>query len=181
MSAPGPGAADASGSDPDGRAARVGERMWAEDAASRALGMRLEHVGPGTARLALAVEARHANGLGTCHGGILFALADTAFAFACNARGARAVAQRCSIDFVAPARVGDALVASAREVHLAGRSGVYDVEVRRVAGAGGSEGGGEGEGQGGDEGAGEGGGALIALFRGNSRTVPGHHLEEDAR
>ncbi len=136
------------------RAARVGELMWAGDAASRELGMTLESVAPGTARLALTVEPRHANAHGTCHGGILFALADSAFAFACNARNVRAVAQRCSIDFVAPARVGDALVASARERHLEGRSGVYDVDVRTADGR------------------------LVALFRGGSRTVAGQHYDE---
>ena len=155
-----------SGLDPQGRAERVAELMWAEDAASRELGLSLEGVGPGTARCALTVEPRHANGHGTCHGGILFALADTAFAFACNAANARAVAQRCTIDFVAPARVGDALVAEAREVHVAGRSGVYDVEVRRRAGPDGDDR------DGGDD------GALIALFRGASRTVSGRHFEE---
>ena len=145
---------DASG--PQVLAERVAELMWAGDEASRALGMTLDAVGPGAARCSLTVEARHVNGVGTCHGGILFALADTAFAFACNAGNARTVAQRCTIDFVAPARVGDALVAEAREVATAGRSGVYDVEVRR-AGADGADG-------------------LVALFRGASRAVSGHHV-----
>ena len=154
MSATGPDPSHGPESDARERAARVGELMWAADAASRELGMRLDDIGPGTARCSLTVEASHANGLGTCHGGILFALADSAFAFACNGHGPRAVAQRCSIDFVSPARVGDALVASARERHAAGRSGIYDVEVRRADGT------------------------TVALFRGNSRTVSGHHLEE---
>jgi acyl-CoA thioesterase len=116
-------------------AAEVGEAMYARDAASQALGMALEEVRPGSARLRMTVRADMVNGHGTCHGGLVFALADSAFAFACNSHDVVTVAAGCSIDFLAPASEGDELVAVAEERFREGRLGVYDVEVRRADGA----------------------------------------------
>ena len=120
--------------------------MWAADAASQGLGMALEDVGPGQARMAMTIEPRMLNGLGACHGGFIFALADSAFAFACNSRGHQAVAQTCTITYLRPARGGERLVATARELALAGRSALYDVQVAGPAG-------------------------IVAEFRGQSRQV----------
>jgi acyl-CoA thioesterase len=106
--------------------------------------MALEEIRPGYARLRMTVRADMLNGHGACHGGLVFALADSAFAFSCNSRGVLTVAAGCSIEFLAPAREGDELVAEARERSLEGRTGVYDVDVRRA------------------------GGDLVALFRGRS-------------
>ena len=120
--------------------------MWAGDQASAGLGMTLDHVAPGCARLSMTVQPRMLNGHGTCHGGFIFALADSAFAFACNTGGMASVAAHCSISFLRPARGGDALVASAEERQREGRSGIYDVRVTC-------------------------GDAVIAEFRGHSRTT----------
>jgi acyl-CoA thioesterase len=111
------------------RAERSAAAMWATDAASQGLGMVLEDVGPGLARMAMTVEPRMLNGLGMCHGAFIFAIADSTFAFACNSRNQRAVAQTCTITFLASAQLGERLVATAREVALAGRSGLYDIRV----------------------------------------------------
>ena len=119
---------------PEETAAAVGEAMWERDRASQALGMALEEVRPGYARLRMTVRVDMLNGHGACHGGLVFALADSAFAFACNSRGVLTVAAGCSIEFLAPAREGDELVAEARERSLEGRTGVYDVDVRRTDG-----------------------------------------------
>jgi acyl-CoA thioesterase len=120
---------------PEETAAAVGEAMYARDRASQALGMRLEEMRPGYARLRMTVRADMLNGHGTCHGGLVFALADSAFAFACNSRGVRTVAAGCAVEFLAPAHEGDELVAVARERSLQGRTGVYDVDVTRAEGA----------------------------------------------
>ena len=119
---------------PEETAAAVGEAMWERDRASQALGMALEEVRPGYARLRMTVRVDMLNGHGACHGGLVFALADSAFAFACNSRAVLTVAAGCSIEFLAPAREGDELVAEARERSLEGRTGVYDVDVRRADG-----------------------------------------------
>ena len=105
--------------------------MWAQDAASQAMGMALDSVRPGYARLTMRVRDDMVNGHRICHGGFVFALADSAFAFACNSYGHAAVAQDCDIVFVAPARLGDVLTAEAIERHRFGRNGIYDVTVRR--------------------------------------------------
>ncbi|WUH95573.1 hydroxyphenylacetyl-CoA thioesterase PaaI [Streptomyces sp. NBC_00433] len=118
--------------------------MFAADAASRGLGIELLHTGAGTASVRMAVTAAMVNGHGIAHGGYVFLLADTAFACACNGRGPVTVAAAADIDFVAPAREGDVLLATARERVSFGRSGIYDVSVLR-----------------GDE--------VIAEFRGRSR------------
>ncbi len=103
--------------------------MWRTDDASQGLDMAIEHIAPGAARLSMTVEPRMANGYGICHGGFIFTLADSAFAYACNTDGAVSVASHCSISFLRPARVGERLVATAEERHRAGRSGLYDVHV----------------------------------------------------
>ncbi|MBL0749925.1 hydroxyphenylacetyl-CoA thioesterase PaaI [Nocardioides baculatus] len=104
--------------------------MWAADAASAALGMELVDVGPGTARVSMVVRADMVNGHDLCHGGIVAALADSAFALACNSHGPVTVAAGFAVDFLAPGRLGQVLHADAREVSRRGRSGVYDVTVR---------------------------------------------------
>ncbi len=126
--------------------------MYARDRASQALGMELDEVRPGYARLRMVVRADMLNGHGTCHGGIIFALADSAFAFACNSRGVVTVAAGCTIEFLAPAREADELVAEAQERSLQGRNGVYDVDVRRADGE------------------------LVATFRGRSTATREHLL-----
>src|ERR1700750_716295 len=105
------------------------EALWAEDRASIGLGMRLDEAAPGRARLSMTITGAMANGHGICHGGFIFALADSAMAFAANPRGEPAVAQHASISFVRPAQVGEVLVADAAERMHAGRSGIYDVRV----------------------------------------------------
>lgn len=135
--------------DPATLARRTAEAMWAADIASQGLGIRIEAVGPGSATLSMAVGESMVNGHGTCHGGFIFLLADSAFAFACNSHNQKSVAQSCQIAFVSPARVGMRLVAEARERHRAERSGIYDVTVKTDTGV------------------------LIAEFRGLSRSIPG--------
>jgi len=138
------------------RAERSSEAMLKDDHTTKAMGMTVESVGPGLATLSMVVRKDHLNGHGSCHGGAIFTLADSAFAFACNSHNTITVAQHCSVAFLAPGREGDRLTATAREVTLAGRSGIYDVTVTR------------------DD------GVAIAEFRGLSRTVSGTHFEEPA-
>ncbi len=135
--------------DPQRLAEACAAAMWATDWASQELGMRIVAMAPGEARLEMQVRANMANGHGMCHGGYVFAFADSAFAFACNSRGQRMVAAQGDIAFVAPAEVGETLTAHAREVHLRGRGGIYDVTVRKQTGE------------------------LIAEFRGHCRAIPG--------
>ena len=125
------------------------EEMWAGDSASRRLGIELDAIGVGRARVRMTVTEWMLNGHGTCHGGLVFALADTAFALACNTGEEAAVAAACDVVFIAPARDGDVLLAEAGERTRFGRSGIYDVTVRRADGT------------------------LIAEFRGQSRTLAG--------
>jgi acyl-CoA thioesterase len=122
-------AAPAHEDDPDVLARTVGDAMYAADEASRALGMQLDDIGPGRATLTMRVRRDMLNGHRTCHGGFIFSLADSAFAFACNSRNVSTVASGCTIDFLAPAREGDILTATAQERSLAGRTGIYDVTV----------------------------------------------------
>jgi acyl-CoA thioesterase len=110
-------------------AERVGLGMMAEDAASRGLGIRVEAMGPGYARLSMRVRADMLNGFKICHGGFITLLADSAFAFACNSSNELTLAAGIVVDFVAPAMAGERLVAEAKEVVLTGRTGVYDVTV----------------------------------------------------
>lgn len=130
----------------DELARRCAEAMWADDEASRRLGMTLDRVGSGRATLSMAVRDDMTNGHGTAHGGFIFALADSAFAFACNSHNERTVAQACDIVFAQPAREGDVLVADATERHRFGRNGIYDVRVTCAD-------------------------RVVAEFRGRSRTV----------
>jgi len=140
---------------PETRATRSAAAMWASDAASKWLGMQIISVTEGSAELTLTVAPHHANGHGICHGGITFALADSAFAFACNSRNQSTVAQINTITYLAPARVGDTLTARAREISLTGRNGIYDVTVTSQTGT------------------------VIAEFRGHSRTIAGQHFDEE--
>lgn len=140
--------------DADRFAERVARAMYAEDRASQAMGMELVEVRRGYARLAMRVRPEMTNGHGICHGGHIFTLADSAFAFACNWTNRVTVALACHITFVAPAREGDLLVAEAREVHRAGRTGVYDITVHREDGT------------------------VVAVFRGNSYATRGRIVPE---
>jgi len=113
----------------------VGAHMFAADRASQGLGMRILDVGAGTARLEMAVRDDMLNGHEICHGGFITTLADSAFAFACNSRNELTVAAGLTVDFLAPVKRGDVLIAEAAEVTRAGRSGVYDIVVTNRAGA----------------------------------------------
>lgn len=117
------------------RAEECARAMYAADDASRGLGIEIEGVEPGRATARMHVAATMVNGHGICHGGYVFLLADTAFAFACNTYGIVTVAAGADIVFVSPARAGEELVAEARERVRSGRSGVYDVTVRREDGS----------------------------------------------
>ncbi len=141
---------------PQETAERCAQAMWARDDASQWLGCKLVAIGPGTATMSMTVEKHHTNGHDICHGGFIFTLADSAFAFACNSYNQIVVAQQNSITFVAPGKTGDRLTAEAREVARFGRSGIYDVRVCDQDGK------------------------LIAEFRGNSRVIQGKHFEENA-
>ena len=117
----------------DDTARRSADAMWAGDAASQALGMTVVDVGPGTAEVSMKVREDMVNGWGLCHGGLIASLADSAFAFACNSHGVVTVAAGFEVDFLESARLGDELVATAVERALRGRSGLYDVTVRRTS------------------------------------------------
>jgi acyl-CoA thioesterase len=105
------------------------ETMWSNDLASKDLGMTVEVTEPGRAEARMKVRANMVNGHDICHGGYIFTLADSAFAFACNTYNFITVAASASIEFVRPARLGDCLVATAKEVHRGGRTGIYDITV----------------------------------------------------
>ena len=135
-------------------ARKSADAMWARDDATKWLGATLENVGPGTAVTSMVVERHHTNGHDICHGGYIFTLADSAFAFACNSYNQIVVAQSNVITFAAPGKLGDRLTAKAVEVARFGRSGIYDVTVTDQDGR------------------------LIAEFRGNSRVIKGQHFEE---
>lgn len=137
-------------SDREGLARRCAEAMWTDDAASRGLGMHLDIVSPGRARVRMLVAESMVNGHGICHGGFVAALADSAFAFACNTYDDVTVAAGFDIVFVSAAHLGDVLVADAVERVRHGRNGVYDVTVARAA---------------------DGVGAVLAEFRGRSRSL----------
>ena len=116
--------------DADLLAARCADAMWAEDDASKAMGMQIVSVREGSAVLSMTVQENMVNGHGMCHGGMIFSLADSAFAFACNSQNFAAVAAGASIDFLAPASAGDVLTASASIVSQGKKTGLYDVAVR---------------------------------------------------
>ena len=115
---------------PQQLAEQVGEVMYAKDRASRALGMRVVRIGPGSATLTMTVREDMLNGADVCHGGLITTLADSAFAYACNSRNLLTLASGLSTDFVASALLGDVLTADATEAVLKGNTGVYDVTVR---------------------------------------------------
>src|SRR6185312_12811983 len=121
-------------SEADALARRAAEYLNSREATSRVLGIVLEEARLGYARAAMTVQASMLNGHGLAHGGMIFTLADTAFAYACNSHNVNALAQQASIVFLAPAREGDRLVAEAQEQSVSGRSGVYLVRVRRADG-----------------------------------------------
>ena len=114
---------------PDDLARACAEAMWKEDDASKGLGMEILQVRAGEATLAMTIQPNMVNGHGIAHGGFIFTLADSAFAYACNSHNERVVAAQGNISFIRPGRLGDRLVAVAREVSRAGRSGIYDVRV----------------------------------------------------
>ncbi|MEI7713467.1 MAG: hydroxyphenylacetyl-CoA thioesterase PaaI [Rhodospirillales bacterium] len=114
---------------PDELAQACADAMWAEDHASRGLGMTLEYIAPGRSRLSMVVAQSMVNGLGVCHGGFILTLADSAMAFASNAHGDKALAQHIAVTYVRPARLGENLVAEAEERLRTGRTGMYDVRV----------------------------------------------------
>jgi acyl-CoA thioesterase len=120
---------------PDALARACADAMLADDRAIRGLGIAFEDVGPGHARVSMTVAESMLNSHGICHGGFIFALADTAFAYACNSHGQSAVAQHNSITFLRPGRLGERLTAEATERSRAARSGIYDVRVTGADGA----------------------------------------------
>jgi len=141
--------------DPEVIARLSADAMSVDDNALRALGIERIAVGPGSAKMAMTVRSDMTNGHGMCHGGFIFLLADSAFAYACNSHGQRNVAQQCQVTFLAPGKLGDRLVAEAYERHRAERSGITDVTVRDELGA------------------------VIAEFRGHSRAISGSLLPKD--
>ncbi len=140
--------------DPLSLARACADVMWAADHASQSLGMVLESVTPGRARMSMTVRSDMVNGHDLCHGGMIATLADSAFAFACNSHGTVTVASGFEVDFLEPGRLGDRLLADAREVARQGRSGIYDVTVRC-------------------------GDKVVAEFRGRSRSLGRPILEEE--
>lgn len=135
--------------DPQQIAEAVRDAMLANDRATKALGMEILAIGPGTSTLAMTVRDDMLNGFDICHGGLITTLADSAFAFACNSYNEVTVAQGFNVDIVAPGRGGDRLTAVATEVSLSNRTGVYDIVVRNQR----------------DE--------LVAVFRGKSYRLKG--------
>jgi acyl-CoA thioesterase len=133
---------------PDALARACADAMWREDRASQGLGIEIVAIGPGQATLEMTIQPHMVNGHGIAHGGFIFTLADSAFAFACNSHNERTVAAQGSITFIRPGRLGGRLVAHAKEISRSGRSGIYDVRVTAD-----------------DE--------VIAEFRGHSRSIGG--------
>lgn len=129
--------------------------MWADDKASQALGMAIESMAPGQAVLSMPVREDMVNGHSICHGGFIFTLADSAFAFACNSENYNTVAAGVRIEFLAPGKLGDQLTAQADQVHQGGRTGVYDVVVSNQEGR------------------------KLAVFRGNSHRIGGALVDEE--
>jgi acyl-CoA thioesterase len=113
----------------DDLARACADAMWAEDDASNGLDMEILEVKAGEAVLTMTIQPHMVNGQRIAHGGFIFLLADSAFAFACNSHNERAVAAQCNISFIKPGKLGDRLIATAREISRSGRSGIYDVRV----------------------------------------------------
>jgi acyl-CoA thioesterase len=142
---------------PEQLAARVGETMFAGDRASReTMGMELLGCSPGRAVMRMTIDERHLNGHRICHGGFIFTLADSTFAFACNSRNKSTVAAGCSIEFLKPGHLGDVLTCEGVERLLQGRHGVYDMQVTNQRGE------------------------VVAMFRGKSAQIQGHVLPEES-
>lgn len=142
--------------DPKARATRVGQTMFAVDTASKdTMGMELVTVEPGRAVLRMPVRSQHLNGHRICHGGFIFTLADSTFAFACNSHNRNAVAAGCSIEFLRPAHEGDVLTCEWVEQTLQGRHGIYDMKVTNQRGE------------------------VVAMFRGKSAVIPGQIFPEE--
>lgn len=142
---------------PDQIAARVGEVMFANDVASQdTMGMELLSVAPGRAVMRMVVRPRHLNGHQICHGGFIFTLADSTFAFACNSHNRNTVAAGGSIEFLKPAHAGDVLTCEGVERLLQGRHGIYDMTVANQKGE------------------------VVAMFRGKSAQIPGTVFPEEA-
>jgi len=139
---------------PKEKAEKSAAAMWESDNSSPWVGIEMVEVDEGHAVMCLTVKKHHTNGHGICHGGIIFTLADTAFAFACNSRNQSTVAQHNTISFVSPGALGDKLTARAQEVSLSGKNGIYDVTVTNQDGR------------------------IIAEFRGCSRAIRGQLFEE---
>lgn len=136
-------------------ARKVGESMFAADAASReTMGMELVSCEPGRAVLRMTVREKHLNGHKICHGGFIFTLADSTFAFACNSHNRVTVAAGCSIEFLKPGQLGDVLTCEGREQVLQGRHGIYDMKVSNQRGE------------------------VVAMFRGKSAAVQGNVIPE---
>ena len=133
---------------PDDLARACAEAMWKDDEASQGLGMAIVDIRSGQATLAMTIRPDMVNGHNIAHGGFIFTLADSAFAFACNSHNERVVAAQGNITFIRPGKLGDRLIATAREVSKTGRSGIYDVRVTA-------------------------GDVVIAEFRGHSRSIGG--------
>jgi acyl-CoA thioesterase len=140
-------------SDPQALAELAGKAMYERDPASQKLGMTLDEIRPGYARMSMRVRDDMLNGHSTCHGGYIFMLADSAFAFACNSHNFVTVGAGCTIDYLAPGREGDLLTAEATEQALSGKTGVYDIVVTNQEGR------------------------KVALFRGKSHRISGHVIE----
>jgi acyl-CoA thioesterase len=134
-------------------AERCATAMFERDKASQAAGMHVEDVAPGYARVSMRLLPHMINGHRTAHGGAIFSLADSAFAFACNSRNISSVAQHCSITYLTPGREGELLTAEARETNLTGRFGIYDITVTAEDGR------------------------VVAIFRGHSAAVRGQVIE----
>lgn len=147
-SAPDAPSADQS-ADANALARAVAQAMYEADACSRALGIELVEVRPGYARMRMPVRPDFLNGHQICHGGLIFTLADSSFAFACNTYNINTVAAGCAIEFLRPVAGGDVLTAEAEEQALSGRHGIYDIRVTNQAGD------------------------LVAMFRGKSAQIRG--------
>lgn len=138
---------------PEQLARDCGQALWAGDQACRALGVTLVDIAPGRATMSMRVRDDMVNGHDLCHGGLIFTLADSCFAYACNSENFNTVASGARIEFLAPARLGDELTASATQVQQGRRSGIYDVTVVNQTRQ------------------------TIALFRGNAHRIGGHLVE----
>jgi acyl-CoA thioesterase len=153
---PDPAIPDPAIPDADALAVAVGAALGGRDTAARTFGITLDEIAAGFARMSMPVRDDMLNGHAVCHGGIIFTLADTAFAYACNSRNRATLAAAAEIAFLSPGRLGEVLVAVARERAAAGRTGIYDVDVTERAS-----------------------GRQVALFRGRSQQIPGEVIATD--